>query len=205
MVVNNLDIIKKLIDAKENEFYMLQIIHRSKDGATQFDQDGKKFSNKTIKSYFISSPEYLEYKMKEIMALCELFNARAYINLNKKSKKQVALKSIETLAHNVAMEDYSGIMSVLESSCGQTGACDKNKTWIVDVDTKDNMEVADVVKAIDQCEPFDTQKIVAVIPTVHGYHLISHPFNKKKFRELYTKNIDVHDNNPTLLYFKTLD
>lgn len=200
MIVNNFDIIKGLIDAGEDEFYMLQIIHRSKDGATQFDQDGKNFSNKTIKSYFISSAGYLEYKMKEIIALCELFNARAYINLNKKSKKQIALKSIENLAHCVAMEEYKGIMSVFESSCGQTGACDKNKTWIVDIDTKDVEEIADVVNAIDQCEPFGEQKIVTTIPTVHGFHLISRPFNKKKFRELYTKNIDIHDNNPTLLF-----
>ena len=91
--------------------------------------------------------------------------------------------------------------SLFETACGQTGACDKDKSWIVDVDTKDNMELAEVMNLIVLCEPFDIQKVKDVVPTLHGFHIISRPFNKQRFNKLYEKQIDIHDNNPTLLYF----
>ena len=83
MKVDNFDLIKKHIHTSEdgNEFYMLQIMRRTKD---QKGYDGKR-KQSVVKSYFISSPEYLEAKRDEIIGLCEMFNARAYINLNKKS------------------------------------------------------------------------------------------------------------------------
>ena len=206
MIIDNTEQIKKLIaGCQSNEFYMLQIIHRSKDGKTKYEPEGKKISQQTIKTYYISSPEYLEYKMNEIRDLCHLFNARAYINLNKKSWKQISLKSLEILASAIAKGDtdpnmYRDVKTVMDSACGQTGACDKNKTWVVDVDTKDTSELDVIKSAINICEPLGEDKIVAVIPTLHGYHLISKPFNKMKFHQLYDKEIDMHDNNPTLLY-----
>ena len=206
MIVNNIEQIKKLIaGCSKNEFYMLQIIHRSKDGENPFSNSNKS-SQQIIKSYFVSSPEYLDYKMPEIIALCEMFNARAYINLNKKSYRQVCLKALELLARCIASDvedDYRSIKSLFESACGQTGACDKKKTWIVDVDTKDENEVIAVTDAINKCEPIDTEKIQSIIPTLHGFHIISKPFNKMKFKELYNNQIDIHDNNPTLLYLKS--
>ena len=48
-------------------------------------------------------------------------------------------------------------------------------------------------------EPFG-QKVVACLPTKNGYHLITNPFRLDKFKEMYP-NIDIHKNNPTLLYF----
>ena len=86
MKVDNFYLIKKHIHSSDsNEFYMLQIMRRTKD---QKGYDGK-HKQSIIKSYFISSVEYLESKRDEIVGLCEMFNARAYINLNKKSYKQV--------------------------------------------------------------------------------------------------------------------
>ena len=55
MKVDNFDLIKKHINTSgEGEFYMLQIMRRSKD---QKENDGKR-KQTVIKSYFISSPEY---------------------------------------------------------------------------------------------------------------------------------------------------
>lgn len=206
MAVDNFEKIKSLVDCNEDEFYLLQIIHRSKDGLTRFDKDGEKshFSNKTIKSYYVNSTEYLDKKRDEIIELCHMFNARAYFNPNVKSNKQITLKCLSELAHMVSVEDYKGIRSLLDSACGRTGSASKDKFWIVDVDTKDMNEVESVKAAIIQCEPVGGEKIVKLIPTVHGYHIISRPFNKKRFRDLYHEQIDIHDNNPTLLYYQTL-
>jgi hypothetical protein len=203
MIIDNTEQIKKLIaNCGKDEFYMLQILHRSKDGKTKYEPADKKISQQTIKTYYISSPEYLDYKMSEIKDLCHLFNARAYINLNKKSWEQIALKSLEILAHTIIKKEWHSIKSITDTAYGQTGACDKNKTWIVDVDTKDENMLKEVIDVICKCEPLDVEKVVDVIPTLHGYHIISKPFNKMEFYENYSRSIDIHDNNPTLLYFK---
>lgn len=143
-------------------------------------------------------------KRDEIIGLCEMFNARAYINLNKKSYKQVALKSLEILAGKIARDDYN-IKSLFDSAVGQTGAYDGNKTWIVDFDSKDIEELEKVKMIINSVEPLGVDKIVETVPTRHGYHLITKPFNKKAFYEMYNNKIDLHDNNPTVLYVNLKD
>lgn len=201
MMVDNFDLIKKHIHSSDsNEFYMLQIMRRTKD---QKGYDGK-HKQSIIKSYFISSVEYLDSKRDEIVGLCEMFNARAYINLNKKSYKQVSLKALEILAGKIAHEEYD-IRSLFESACGQTGACDGQKTWIVDFDSKDLDELGRIKNIIDSIDPKGVSKIVETVPTRHGYHLITRPFNKKAFYEMYNESIDIHDNNPTLVFVNLKD
>jgi hypothetical protein len=201
MKVDNFDLIKKHIYSSDSsEFYMLQIMRRTKD---QKGYDGK-HKQSIIKSYFISSVEYLDSKRDEIVGLCEMFNARAYINLNKKSYKQVSLKAIEILAGKIAHEEYD-IRSLFESACGQTGACDGQKTWIVDFDSKDLDELDRIKNIIDSIDPKGVSKIIETVPTRHGYHLITRPFNKKAFYEMYNESIDIHDNNPTLVFVNLKD
>ena len=202
MKVDNFDLIKKHIHSSDsNEFYMLQIMRRTKD---QKGYDGK-HKQSIIKTYFISSVEYLDSKRDEIVGLCEMFNARAYINLNKKSYKQVSLKALEILAGKIVHEDYTANKTLFESACGQTGACDGQKTWIVDFDSKDLNELDRIKNIIDSIDPKGVSKIVETVPTRHGYHLITRPFNKKAFYEMYNESIDIHDNNPTCLYINLKD
>ena len=202
MKVDNFDLIKKHINTSEdgNEFYMLQIMRRTKD------QKGHEGNNKQsiIKSYFISSPEYLEMKRDEIVKLCEMFNARAYINLNKKSYKQVSLKALAILAGKISQEDYN-IKTLFESAAGQTGACDGDKSWIVDFDSKDLGELERIKDIINSVDPICDNKIIETVPTRHGYHLITRPFNKKDFYEKYNESISIHDNNPTVLFVNLKD
>lgn len=202
MKVDNFDLIKKHIHTSDdgNEFYMLQVMRRTKD---QIGYEGKR-KQSVIKSYFISSPDYLDSKRDEIIGLCEMFNARAYINLNKKSYKQVSLKALGILAGKIANEDYN-IKTLFESAAGQTGACDGYKTWLVDFDSKDLDELERIKGIIDSIEPIGVNKIVESVPTRNGYHLITRPFNKKVFYEMYNKNLDIHDNNPTLVFCNLKD
>ena len=202
MRVDNFDLIKKHINTSGDgsDFYMLQIMRRTKD---QKGYEGK-HKQSVIKSYYISSPEYLDEKRDEIIGLCEMFNARAYINLNKKSYKQVSLKALEILAGKIAHEDYT-IKTLFESACGQTGACDSLKTWLVDFDSKDLDKLERLKNIIDSVEPNGVDKIIETVPTRHGYHLITRPFNKVEFNELYNENLDIHNNNPTVLYMNLKD
>ena len=71
-------------------------------------------------------------------------------------------------------------------------------------------EVKKVKSIIARCEPFDSaaenSKVVAVIPTRSGTHLITKPFNMQKFAELKkiemntASEIAVLKDKPTLLY-----
>ena len=209
MVIDNFEIIKSLLDADTNngEFYMLQIMYRGKDGASKFyNLEKKRNKSRIVKTYYVSSAEYLDKKKDEIIALCDLFNARATINLNKKSWKQIVGKSIEILGHCVLKEEWHDAKSVIESACGETGACDNNKSWLVDVDTKNLQELKKIENIINyHCKPDNTDKIIATIPTVHGFHLITRPFNPQMFKGIYQKEIDIHDNNPTLLYYNAVN
>ena len=219
MVIDNREIIKKHIaNCGEDEFYMLQIIHRVKDGHTKYEPQDKKSREQVIKTYFVSGPDYLDKKMEEIIDLCKMFNARAMFNLNKKSWKQISLKSLELMAQALGKEGnedkwWKPVRSIVESACGQTGACDKNKTWVMDVDTKDEKELTLIKGIIDMCEPLETEKVVDVLPTIHGYHIITKPFNKQKFYTYYQVAKDhggfmediIKDNNPTILYAESTE
>lgn len=200
MIVDNTEQIKKLISGcnrEAGEFYTLHIFHRGKDGSNPYVSKDKPIG----RTYYVSSPEYLDLKMPEIKAMCELFNARAYINLNKKSWKQVSLKSLGILAQSLYNENYSKLISLVDSACGETGACDKNSVWIVDVDTKDKSELEDVMSYVRNAPSNYDDNVIDVVETLHGYHILSHPFNLLSFHKCYTKPIDIHKNAPTLLYY----
>lgn len=194
--VDNFELIKNYIKCDDGEFFLLQVIQRGKD-----QKDCCNSNRRVIRSYYVCSPEYLDEKKKDIITLCEKYNARAYINLNKKSKKQVTLKVLGNVTHMIMNENYNGLFSLIDTSCGQTGACDGKCTWVVDVDDRDTCVVDNVRDVIEKCEPFGERKVIGIVPTLHGYHLITKPFNKKKFRDMYCEKIDIHDNNPTLLYY----
>lgn len=51
---------------------------------------------------------------------------------------------------------------------------------------------------LDACHR-DAVYLFAEIPTMNGCHLITKPFNLQKFKEKFPE-IDVHKNNPTILY-----
>ena len=63
-------------------------------------------------------------------------------------------------------------------------------------------EVIDYIT--NECEPLNQNKFCYRINTAHGVHLITTPFNTAKFCQRFP-DIDVHKNNPTLLYFNCLE
>ena len=76
----------------------------------------------------------------------------------------------------------------------------KDRTYLIDVDTKDIAVMNIISNCLDQCEPIGINKVVDVIPSKSGFHIITIPFNVEKFRSLYKEDIDIHKNSPTILY-----
>jgi hypothetical protein len=196
-MINNFELIKPLLKFEnENDFYFVQILKRKKENP---EQEG---NSRVIKTYYITSQEYLEEKFKEMIILADLNNARVYINLNKRNFEKCALKTAQLILEQCINKDYKACKNAFDSICGRYSS-DDDKKWVVDVDTK-IMDVG-IIRCINyQCEPISTStlganKIYVKIPTKNGFHLITTPFNCKTFNDKYP-DIDVHKNNPTLIY-----
>lgn len=198
---NNLTIINPLLTFdSEDEFYFLQVIQRKKD---RKDSDlvkcvGSNNHSRLIKAYYIYSVEQLERYMPEIIALCDMFKARAGINLNKRNRKNVALEVLEMTARDIRCGNYSCISKVYNSACGSSKGTDK--LWLVDIDIDNIKFVEQIAYDINKIEPTNKgKKDIAIIPSKSGYHLITKPFNRQEFSKMYS-GIEVHTNNPVNLY-----
>lgn len=193
-MINNIDLIKPLLNFSEKgDFYMLYVFKRKKD-QPEGERDNHQ-SVRTIKTYCIESIEHLDRRYDEIVQLCEMFKARAYIHVQKQNHFDVSLNMMVALAQKVQNGNHNQ-KGLFDSVVGQIKA--NEKRWIVDIDQK---EISPLMLAHLQlhCKPFG-DKIIAVIPTKNGHHLITERFDVKTFSEKYPE-IDIQKKNPTLLYY----
>ena len=181
----------------EDDFYFIQILQRKKDNPV-FPQN-----NRLVKYYVVRSIDYLRHIEPEVKAICYATTARAYISLNRRSFRKCTIAALTELATIIRSDQYVHLPSLFTSVAGSTNA-DPEKKWIIDIDTKDESIGTNVLTFIDSLEPnIGESKLKLVVPTLNGFHLITTPFNLQRFREKYP-DIDVHKDNPTLLYFKSL-
>jgi hypothetical protein len=194
-MIDNFNLIASILREKsftEDEFIFLQIIKRKKD-----NPDMNRHAE-IVRNFHIKNAVDLFERKQHIVNLCETNNARAYIRLNKRSKKKVALQTLALIAQNIASENYD-IKNCYESCAGQFQS-DANKTWVIDID-HDELQLTDeqfkfilelTAKARDNPAMYK-------IPTKNGYHLICTPFNISQYNEKYGK-LPYHKDNPTILY-----
>jgi hypothetical protein len=192
--IDNLELIKELLNFEnEGDFYMLYVLKRKKD-QPEGERDNHQ-SVRTIKTYTISSVEYLEKRYDEIKTLCEVFKARAYIHVQKQSHFDVSMNMIKTIVDRIQSGQINQ-QHVFNSVVGQIKT--QEKRWIVDIDTKDEIVREDIRAFINGLRP-DGYKCITEIPTKNGYHLITKRFDVMEFKKKYPE-IDVQKKNPTALY-----
>lgn len=194
-MIDNLELIKPLLNfEKSGDFYMLYVLKRKKD-QPEGEKDNHQ-SVRTIKTYCIDSIEYLEKRYDEIKTLCEVFKARAYIHVQKQNHFDVGMEMIKTIIDRV-QSGQPNQKNVFDSVVGQMKTLEKR--WIVDIDSKDGVELTSTILWIDtQCRP-EGSKIEAIIPTKSGYHLITKKFDVLEFKKRYPE-LDIQKKNPTLLF-----
>jgi len=192
--MKNLKIISDYLTFPDKDhFYFMQIIMRKKEHPT-FTK-----SNKVIKVYYVNSLEYLNNISDEVRFLCDLYVARAYIHLNKRSYKKCAMMMLKNITDHILSEDYEYIKKSYTTVCGQYSD-DKDKTWVIDIDYINHPPLHEIEDAINSCQPHGDDKIKLRVPTKNGIHLITKPFNLQEFFD-YNIDVDVHKNNPTLLHW----
>lgn len=214
-MIDNLEIIKPLLNFEnEGDFYMLYVFKRKKD-QPEGEKDNHQ-SVRTIKTYCVESVEYLEKRYDEIKQLCEMFKARAYIHVQKQNHKDVSLNMMVALAQRIQDGNHKQ-KGLFDSVVGQIKTHEKR--WIVDIDSKNELYLHEVMNHINNhCGPFVNKseihthtsagvvvsyervpKVIKMIPTKNGFHLITERFDVMEFKKRYPE-IDIQKKNPTLLY-----
>jgi hypothetical protein len=131
-VINNFELIKKLLDFSDSDkFYFIQIFKRRKDNP-ELDKN-----NKVIDSFYVYSESQFNSLSSKIIDICDRNNARAYIRLNRRSDKKIALNLLAKLATRIANNEYK-VRDLYDHVVGETHS-EENKTWIVDID--DNVQI----------------------------------------------------------------
>ena len=201
-MVNNIHKVRKLISFDDEfDFYFVQILKRRKD-----NPDLKR-DMVVIANYHIESFEQYDSLIPHIVNICEAENARAYFRINRRNYKHLSYHMLKKVVDVIASGMVKSLKGTFDSVAGKHHS-DKDKKWIVDIDwvdiySLDNPEgfYVEEVKLMVLGLQSETKKepLVTVIPTKNGLHLITRPFNLKKFKDEFPM-IDVHKDNPTLLY-----
>lgn len=177
-----------------SKFYMIQLQQRKKDDAS-FPAN-----NRTVKTYFISSlEEYLSLE-NEIKKLSDESKSRVYVRVNRRSFEDVALEVNKDLAQILKDKNFQHLKNLVPSAAGKT-CSEYDKLWIVDIDA-DNVEELNEksAKIINYLMSPEVNAFRYTVPTLNGMHVITKKFDSKVFSEIFP-GIDIHKDNPTLLYF----
>ncbi len=203
-MIDNIELVKPLLlFDSEDDFYYLQILQRKKEN----DETGS--NSRIIKNYYIGSIKYLEDKYEEIKSLCNLFNSRAYIRINRRSYEKVAYKAMVNLANTMSNREFISCSRSYDRAIGQNSN-EPNKKWIVDCDFPIDERIIENIKGfINNSKPY-TSRFYGVIPSKNGFHIITEPFNLQDYNQLVKNKkydidltevkFEIHKDNPTNLY-----
>ena len=202
-MINNIDIIKPLLNFEEKgDFYMLYVFKRKKD-QPEGERDNHQ-SVRTIKTYCIESIDHLERRYDEVKQLCEMFKARAYIHVQKQNHRDVSLDMLSSLAERIknGVQNQKGLF---DSVVGQIKT--QEKRWIIDIDNvsmdgfnHDPYQVSLREYINELQKEAGKEQGMTFVKTRSGFHIITQPFNVMKFKERYPE-VDIQKKNPTLLYY----
>jgi hypothetical protein len=127
-MVDNIEQISSLLNFEsDDDFYHLQIIKRKKEHKDLGSNSA------CIKTYYVNSIDYLNMKYPEIKSLCDFHNARACINLNRRSFEKIGFHTLRKVTDQIMNKDFKSIRKAYESVCG-TYSNENQKKWIIDID-----------------------------------------------------------------------
>lgn len=195
-VVDNFDrIYDMMIFDDPNTFYWIQVIGRKKDNP-------EAGSSKVRAEFVIHSIEQLQRLKPELVKLSRLHNARVMFWVNRRDLKELAIPMAKLTLSYVESRQFNALPKVFQRVCGQQHKRGIETLYIVDVDCKNESYLNKITSIIKEC---GRCKIEQLLPTVQGFHIICTGFNVELFNmktdEAGLGKINIHKDNPTLLYF----
>lgn len=191
---------------KEWEFYFFSIIKRKKDNP---NIPWINWNNhmRLIKSYSIYTQKGLEKYKQEMINIAEITNSRIYMHPTRRSENKVRKLMLQYITENIILNKHN--LSWLYNSVCWWDTFTDERYWIVDIDIDWITHTYNYILEIqgfinNKCMPYLKNKIIKELETINWYHLITTPFNIQEFKNQYP-DIDIHKNNPTLIYFKNKD
>lgn len=177
MRIDNFDKISPLLEFGEDTYYFVQIIKRRKDPGNE----ELKTPEVCLWQRFIDKPETLEHLKQEVCRICDLFNARAYIELNPRSLEKWSMELAKRLLERISVHGFQSIhrlpfkVALSEEIVKTRGLPTiKQRRWLLDVDDISN------ISTVESWIKETGIKEVATIPTLNGVHKIIESFNYKK-------------------------
>ena len=195
MNLTNFEKLSKFMDFSDpGKFYLALVVQRRKDNP-QMDR-----SERIIKNYMIPTSEKLEYVRDEMETLCEVFNARVYLYINRRSFKNTQKAMAKTLIDQICSDSVSNLNHLFDSCSASHGCGDKH--WIIDVDLPKTEDLDSkkmlskhlekkIIEHIREIEPTG-EKVELVLDTKNGFHMVVKPFDTRKFIDM-VEAVDIHN------------
>lgn len=198
MTIDNFNIVAPWFDnlSDQGDFFFVQVIQRNKE--CNVNSKGN-----TIKDYHFFDKETFLSKKEEITTLCKAFNARAYFWVNPRNCKEIQYEIIKEALEALELGTHK-LFKCVSKAIGRKRNNKYKSKWILDFDTKDWSIINKYLEIVFKCRP-DGIKVNTFIKTVNGIHVISDPFDLEQFKQKVAMsqldNIDIHKDNPTVLYY----
>lgn len=200
MKVDNFNKLSEYFDILKDkeDFFYIQIIQRKKDGNVK--------SECVIRNFYVYNKEYFFKRKELIQQLCQQYNAIAYFWINPRNARKVTLECIKSYADMLTQNNCCKGYKLWDKKCSAHASSEYTQLWIVDVDSKDQKLLDQVIAMVNKCRGNEENKIKDIIHTINGYHLITTKFDTHHFQQLCRIDniplIDIHKDNPTLLYYE---
>lgn len=199
MIIDNFNAVAPWFDnlSDQGDFFFVQVMQRNKE------KNNVNSSGYIIKDYHFFDKETFLSKKEEITILCEAFNARAYFWVNPRNCKEVQYEIIREALEAIELGTHK-LFKCVSKALGRK-RCNKYKSkWILDFDTKDWSLINKYLDLVRKCRP-NVNKILYYVPTVNGIHVVTLGFDLEQFKQELAiaklDNIDIHKDNPTILYY----
>lgn len=199
MTIDNFNAVAPWFDnlSDQGDFFFVQVMQRNKE------KNNVGSSGYVIKDYHFFDKETFLSKKEEITTLCKAFNARAYFWINPRNCKEVQYEIIREALEAIELGTHK-LFKCVSRALGRK-RCNKYKSkWILDFDTKDWSLINKYLDLVRKCRP-NVNKILYYVPTVNGIHVITLGFDLEQFKQELAiaklANIDIHKDNPTILYY----
>lgn len=189
--VNNFDSFPR--EFKQWEFYFVQIIERHKDNPEKSWLNWWN-SCRVLKSYTVSSQSELDKRIPLLKEYCKKYKARCYIHPARRNNQSVAYDMIIMLWEYLKKNNHN-LGRIFDSACWHNSWVER--LWIIDIDTKEYEPVQCIQTIINEWAEWVWKEMNSyILPTLNWCHIITTPFDTR-----ILSWVDIHKNNPTLLYF----